>query len=397
MAKTLDDIRVLDFGRAVAGPFCTMLLKDLGAEVIKVEIPDGGDAPRNTPPLTQGLEGGLFINLNRGKKGITLNLASERGLQITKDLAKQVDVVVENFSPGVMDRLGLGCEELSKLNSGLIYASLSGYGHTGPRHSGLAYNIIVQAMGGLISVNGFPGDPPLRIPVAIGDYLAGFYTALAIVSALHHRSKTGEGQEIDISMQDAVWAITAMEHAPTYFLNNEIPQRTGNAFIGNAPDLIQPAKDGYVVIASHTVGQWESLLRAMGREDLIGVPKYSTQVERVKRRDEVNALVQEYTKTKRVDEIVDELTRVRVPSSPIPSFDQVANDPQLLSRDMIIEVEQAISGKVKVPGSVFKMSKTPGDVKFPAPFLGEHNYEVYYKMLGYSEQEVRKLADEGVI
>lgn len=397
MAKALDDFKVLDFTRQFAGPFCTMLLKDLGAEVIKVEIPEGGDACRGLPPLTRGLESALFINLNRGKKSITLNLKADRGCYIARELVRKVDVVVENYTPGVMDRLGLGYEELRKLNPGLIYAASCGFGRTGPRSSEPAFDPIAQARGGMISITGFPGDPPLRISLALGDYLAGFYLAVAILAALHHRSKTGEGQIIDISMQDCVWTLTAMEHAPAYFLNNEVPERLGSGFVGNAPDNICPTKDGHVVIATGTLAQWESLLRVIGREDLIGDERYSTSAARVNHRDEVNALVQERTMTMTAEEILNKLRNAEVPCSPLPTFDQVANDPQLLSREMIVEVDQPISGKVKVPGSAFKMSKTPGDVTLPAPFLGEHNYEIYSDMLGYSELEIRKLADDGII
>ena len=397
MAKALDDIKVLDFTRFMAGPACSMVLAEFGAEVIKVEIPGGGDGMRGTPPFTKGLESGFFIGVNRGKKSVTLNLVSEKGCQIAKDLAKKVDVVVENFSPGVMDRLGLGYEELSKINPKLIYASVSGFGHTGPRNSEPVYDVIAQAMGGLISVTGFPDGPPTTVGPSIADSMGGFYAAMAILAALHYRKKTGEGQRIDISMQDCVWSVTAMQYAPGYFLNNEVPKRLGTGIPGSVPYGIYPAKDDHIIIAVVTIGQWESLLRVMGREDLIGVPKYSTQGERTNHRDEIDAMVSEWTKTKSVKEILNALTNVSVPCSLLPTFDEVANDPQLLSREMIVEVEQPISGKVKVPGSVFKMSKTPGDVKLPAPFLGEHNYEIYCEMLGYSEREVRKLADEGVI
>ncbi|MFC1916725.1 CaiB/BaiF CoA transferase family protein [Chloroflexota bacterium] len=397
MAKALDDIRVLDFTRFVAGPTCSIVLTDLGAEVIKVEIPEGGDASRGIPPFTKGLESGFFINLNRGKKSITLNLTTERGRRIAVELAEKVDVLVENFSPGVMDRLGLGYEELARFNPGLIYASSSGFGHTGPRSSGLAFDIVAQSTGGLMSVTGFPDGPPTKVGPAVSDSLGGFHTAMAIMAALHYRSRTGEGQRIDISMQDCVWSVTAIEYAPFYFLDNEVPKRFGNSAIEAVPYGTYPAKDDYIIIACVTIGQWEGLLRAIGKEDLIGVPKYSTQAERVNYRDEVDLMVSEWTKTKTVEEIMNALTNVGVPCSLVATFDQVANDPQLLSREMIVEVEQPISGKVKVPGSVFKMSKTPGEVKLPAPFLGEHNYEIYSDVLGYNEQEIRKLADDGII
>ncbi|MFC1916666.1 CaiB/BaiF CoA transferase family protein [Chloroflexota bacterium] len=397
MAKALEDVKVLDFTQVFAGPFGTMMLKDLGADVIKVERPDGGDSVRNMPPFTAGHESGQFININRGKKSITLNIASEKGLQIAKELVKKVDVVVENFRFGVMDRQGLGYEELSKVNPRIIYASSSGFGHTGPFRDRPSLDVIAQSMGGMISINGFPGDPPVKVGVAVGDFLSTFYGTIAILAALHYRTITGEGQEIDISMQDAVWALTTIEHGPTYFLNNEIPPRRGNGYVGASPDLIHETKDGCVIIAGGNNAQFEKLLRIIGREDLIGDERYSTSAGRVNHRAELNDLVREYTRTVTEEEILDKCIKAGVACSPVLSFDQVANNPQLLSREMVVEIEQPISGKVKVAGSVFKMSKTPGDAKLPAPFLGEHNREIYCEMLGYSEQEVRQLADEGVI
>jgi len=196
-----------------------MLLQDLGAEIIKVEIPESGDAARSVPPITEGGEGYIFINLNRGKKSITLNLGTEKGREIARELVLKADIITENFSAGVMDRLGLGYEELSKINPSLIYASLSGFGHTGPYCSRVAFDIVAQAMGGLMSVTGFPDNPPTKVGPAMADFLGGLYTALSILAALRHKEKTGEGQTIDISLQDCIWAITAIEHAPPYFLS----------------------------------------------------------------------------------------------------------------------------------------------------------------------------------
>ncbi len=397
MAKALGNIKVLDFTRHFAGPFCTMLLKDLGADIIKVEMPEVGDGCRSLLPLTQGLESYIFVNLNRGKKSITLNLKSEQGCQIARNLAGRVDVVVENFTPGVMDRLGLGYEELSKLNPGLIYAASCGFGHTGPRSAEPAFDPIIQAAGGLVSINGRANEPPLRVSLSVADYLAGFYLSVAILAALNYRSVTGEGQIIDISMQDCVWSLVATEYAPSYFLTHENPKQLGNDFIGSAPVGIFPAKDAYVVLNPSTVEQWESFLRIIGREDLIGFQKWYTSGGRAQEREKVNALVEERTRTMNAKELLSKLKKARVPCSDLPTFEKVANDPQLLNRDMIIEVEQALSGKLKVPGSVFKLSKTPGDAKFPAPFLGEHNYEVYSSLLGYGDQEITKLAEEGII
>ena len=395
MAKALEHIKVLDFTRALAGPFCTFKLAQLGAEVIKVEIPGEGDASRTNEPQTEGGESYMFVSVNRGKKSITLNLAAEKGREICKQLVKRVDVLVENFSPGVMDRLGLGYEELSRVNPGLIYASSSGFGHTGPYSPRPAYDTIAQAMGGLMSQNGFPDGPPTMVGVAVSDMLAGLYNTISILAALQYRSITGEGQYIDISMQDCTWDIAGAGAAATYYGTGEIPQRKGNRYFGAFG--VYPARDGDVVINVVTVGQWENLLRVMGREDLLGVAKYADRTERRENTEEIDALVEEWTRERTTNEIVRMLSDAHLPASPVPTFDLVANDPQLLSRNMVAEVDQVISGKLKVTGSPFKLSKTPGDPTLPAPFLGQHNHEIYCDVLGYSEQEIRQLADDGII
>ncbi len=395
MAKALEHIKVLDFTRALAGPFCTFKLTQLGAEVIKVEIPGEGDASRTNEPQTEGGESYMFISVNRGKKSITLNLSAERGREICKQLVKRVDVLVENFSPGVMDRLGLGYEELSRVNPGLIYASSSGFGHTGPYSPRPAYDTIAQAMGGLMSQNGFPDGPPTMVGVAVSDMLAGLYNTISILAALQYRSRTGEGQYIDISMQDCTWDIAGAGAAAIYYGTGEIPQRKGNRYFGAFG--VYPARDGDVVINVVTVGQWENLLRVMGRGDLLGVAKYADRTERRENTEEIDALVEEWTRERTTKEIVKMLSDAHLPASPVPTFDQVANDPQLLSRNMVAEVDQVISGKVKVTGSPFKLSKTPGDPTLPAPFLGQHNHEIYCDVLGYNEQEIRQLADDGII
>jgi CoA:oxalate CoA-transferase len=391
----LDGIKVLDFTQVYAGPFCTLLLKDLGAEIIKVERVEG-DAVRSDAPLTEGLESGTFIILNRGKKGITANLKTEKGRDICRELAKKVDVVTENFSSGTMDRLGLGSDDLRILNPGLIYASITAYGHNGPRRDDPGYDPVIQAMGGMTSVTGMP-DTPTKCGVAIADFGAGLFAAMSITAAIIHRMKTGEGQVIDISLQDCMWLLTSIEFSPHYFISGKVPPRLGNGHPAMTPGNLYPAKDGSVRIDTGVLSQVERLYQVMGREDLIGTPLASNQKERIKYRDEIDALVTAWTRTKSAEEIVTILKSVEVPCVRVPTFDEVCNDPQLKSREMIINVEQTVSGKIKVPGSVFKLSRTPGDVSSPAPYLGEHNSEVYSDMLGYSEQEIADLANNGII
>jgi CoA:oxalate CoA-transferase len=392
----LNGIKVLDLTQVYSGPFCTLMLKDLGAEIIKVERPESGDFIRHDNPHTEAMEGGPFIILNRGKKSITLDLKTDKGRQILQELAKKVDVLVENFSPGTMDKLGLGQEKLRALNPNLIYASLSAYGQTGPRRDYPGFDPIAQAMGGMTSVTGFP-DQPVRCGVSIGDFGSGLFTALAVVSALFHRLKTGQAQAIDISMQDCIWLLTSIEFAPHYFLNGQVLPRIGNGHAAMIPSNLYPTRDGHVIISAGVLAQVRKLYSAMGREDLFDTPLAANQNERYQHRAEIDALISEWTKTKTTQEIVDQLRQGDVPCSKLPSFAEVCNDPQLASRNMVIEVEQTLSGKVKTPGSLFKFSETPGNIGFPAPILGEDNYEILSEMLGYSDQEISQLSNEGVI
>jgi crotonobetainyl-CoA:carnitine CoA-transferase CaiB-like acyl-CoA transferase len=397
MASVFEGIKVLDLTSIYSGPFCTLLLKDLGAEIIKLERREAGDLIRNDIPHTEGNEGGPFIILNRGKKSITVDLKTEKGRNICKELVKKVDVLVENFSPGTMDKLGLGSREMCKLNPKLIYASISAYGQTGPRRDYPGFDPVAQAMGGMTCVTGFP-DNPIRCGVSIADFASGLFTTLAIVSALYHRLQTGEGQTIDISMQDCIWQLTSIEYAPYYFLNHVLPPRLGNGHAGMIPCNLYPTKDGdRVFVNAGVLSQVHRLYTAMGRKELIDTPLGANQNVRFQHRQEIDDAITAWTKTKTTQEIQDILKKADVPCTKLPTFDEVCNDPQLLNRDMIIEVDQPISGKVKVPGSLLKMSKTPGKIDNHAPFLGENNLEILSEMLGYTTEEIARLSDEGII
>jgi len=397
MGKALEGIRILDFTRMYGGPLGTMILAELGAEVIKVEVPGGGDAIRTTAPLTEGQESYRFVVLNRGKQGVTLNLNSEEGQRICKELVKKCDVLVENFTPGVMESYGLGYEQLKSHNPRLIYASISGFGCTGPYHSQVAFDTIIQAMGGIISVTGFPDSPPTKVGPAIADFMGGIFSNIAILAALQHRNRTNEGQFIDLSMQDCIWFLTAIQFLPLYILTGQEPQRLGNRQIEVTPFNIYKAKDGYIVIGVVTIDQWHRLLEVIGREDLKDVPEYASQATRIKYVEEIEAIVEKWTRRRTVDEMIKLLRAADLACSPVPTFGQVAKDPQLASRNMQVDVEQLISGKLRVPGSVFKMSQTPGDPTEPAPFLGQHNVEVYSKLLGYDQATIDRLQREGII
>ena len=397
MNQALEGIKVLDLSRFVAGPTCTMMMAELGAEIIKVEIPNGGDAMRYLWPLTEGGESYVGVILNRGKKSVSLNLRSDVGKEILKKLVKEVDILVENFATGVMERLGLGYEDLRKINPSLIYASITGFGHTGPDAKRVAYDMLAQARGGIMSVTGYKDGPPIKAAPAIADYLGGVHAVITILAALRYRDATGKGQSIDLSLQEGIWLLTAIEHCGYYFLYGKAYERRGNEALANAPSGCYPTKDGWVVMNVPTDEEWARLSRAMHQEELITDPKYCTISLRVKNRDEVNDIVSKWTRELTMEEAEKELMAAKVACSKVPTFDQIPNDPQLLSRNMIVEVEQKRSGKMKVPGSVFKMSETPGNAEVAAPFVGENNSEIYGGLLGYTEKELKEMKDKGII
>ncbi len=396
MTSVLDGVKVLDFTQVYSGPFCTMLLKNFGADIIKVERPGSGDLTRSDFPHTEGLEGGAYIILNRGKKSVTIDLKSPKGQGIIKELVKKVDVLVENFSPGTMDKLGLGSKELCALNPTLIYASISAYGQTGPYRDYPGFDPVAQAMGGMTAVTGFP-EQPVRTGVSTADFSSGHFAATAILSAIIHKLRTGEGQVIDISMQECIWQLTSIEFSPYCFLADMEPPRFGNGHSAMVPCNVYKTKDGNLFIAAGVLAQLQRLYKVMGREDLINSPLGANQNIRVKHRDEINDIISAWTIDLTTEEIMQKLRDADVPCSRVPKFSEVCNDPQLKARNAIIEVEQVISGKVKVPGSIFKMSRTPGKIDYPAPFLGENTRDVLTDMLGYNDGQLDGLAAEGII
>ncbi len=397
MAKgALEGVRVLDFTQYLSGPHGTSVLSELGAEIIKIEKPGDGEPERQAMPKTSKGESYQFFSYNRGKKSVTLNLKDPKGVEIAKKLAAKVDILVENFAPGGMDRLGLSYEEVRKINPRIIYASISGFGQTGRRRNDVSYDVVAQAMGGLMSVTGQPDGEPLKAGISLGDYMGGYNGVIAILAALYYRTVTGEGQSIDISMQDGIWAMVFPDRAD-YFDTLEVPKRFGNKLSSSAPFGAYHSKNGYVVICTITDPQWQKVLQAMGREDLSGEERFATRENRTKNMKEVDGVVQAWCQEKTVEDIFAILKKFGVPCSPLPTFDQVASDPHLLEREMIVEVEQPVSGKVKLSGSVYKMSKTPGDRRKRVPDAGEHNEEIYRGLLGIGEEEMKKLKEGSVI
>ena len=397
MYGALDGIRVVDFSRMYAGPFCSMILREFGAEVIKVEFRESGDACRTLPPLTEAGEGYTFTILNRGKKSITLELKSEEGQKIARDLIAKSDILLENFKPGVADRVGIGWEQVKKTNPRLIYASLSGFGQTGPNSARAAFDTIAQAMGGLMSVTGFPDAAPTKSGPAVADLGGGAFTVIAILAALQHRNSSGKGQRLDISLQDCIWLMTAVETLAQYVLYGESGKRMGNMHPGIVPWNSYRVKDGYSCICIVTVGHWQKLAEIMGRQDLIQDPESLSLSARLPRRAEIDGIVAEWIKNKTMKELQEIMDEAELPCAPVMDTAQLVNDPHIKSREMVVDVEQMISGTLKMPGTVFKLSETPGDPSNPAPFLGEHNSEIYTGLLGLSEEKVEELAERQII
>ncbi len=394
--KPLHNIKVLDLTRVLAGPFCTMILSDLGAEVIKVEIPETGDDSRAFGPFLneQSL---YFVSINRGKKSISLNLKSEKGKQIIRDLITKVDVVVENFRPGTMEKLGLGYDKLKEINPKIIYAAASGFGHSGPYSLKPAYDILAQAMGGVMSVTGWPETPPTRVGISLGDLTASLYTAIGINAALYHREKTGEGQKIDVAMLDC--QIAMLENAlARYQVDKVSPKPIGNRHPGITPFQAFKAKDKYFVLGIGNDSLWVRLCKAINHEELLTIERFKTNKLRNENYSEVVEILGKLFETKRADEWLKIIGDAQIPCAPINEIEDVMSDEQVKSRNMIIDVEDKKIGNVKIAGNPIKMTSIPEEIhKSPAPEIGEHNFEILQKYLNYTPEFIENLKKEGVI
>lgn len=401
--KALEGIRVIDLTRIYAGPYCSMLFADMGAEVIKIE-PPGGEIIRDNPPLVKEGENGphdrsrsgYFLTLNRNKYGITLNLKHPKAVSIFKDLVKIGDVVLENYAPGVMKRLGIDYPVLKEVNPRIIMASISGFGQWGPYSERIAFDHISQAMSGMMSITGHPDSPPTRVGTSLGDVNASVHAAFAIMTALWHREKTGVGQYIDISMQEAM--VSILEGAiARWTIGRELQTPIGTHNPHDAPMAAYKCKDGYIIIATVGDEHWHRFCKAIDKPEWAKDPGYQTKRQRWEKKyvlaDEIEKITANYT-VKEVGEMMD---RERVANSPIHNIEQVVDDPHLNARGYFVEVEHPIIGKAKLPGIPFKLSETPGDVKRPSPLVGEHNELILGKYLGMSKEEVGRIKEEGVI
>ena len=387
MASALDDITILDLSRVIAGPFGTSLLGDMGARIIKVELPGRGDDGRYGFPTVEGVPVAVK-SLNRKKRGISLDVRKPAGADVRRGLGEHVDVVVENFSAGTMDRWGLGYAELARIQPGLIYAALSGFGQTGPYAERTSYDIIAQAMGGLMGITGFADGPPIRGGGSLGDFIGGSFLAVALLGAIHHRARTGEGQMVDVSNMDAIFAM--LDNWPTvYATTGRQPPRLGNQHAFVTPYDCFAARDGHLVIGIGNSRLFRELMAAIGHEGLGRDPRFKSPQARLERHAEVNRIVAEWVAERTVAEVLEVLgpSGANVPCAPVMTVEALVEDPHIAAREMLVDLPDPVLGKIPVTGVPFKMSRSPGKVRRLGPDLGEHNDEVYRGMLGLSERE----------
>lgn len=395
MELPLADIKILDLTRVLAGPYCTMVLADLGAEVIKVEKPNTGDDSRAFGPYINE-ESAYFMSLNRSKKSITVNLKSKEGINIIKELCKKVDVVVENFKPGTMDKLGIGYTELKKVNPNIIYASSSGFGHSGPYSERPAYDGVVQAMGGIMSITGPKGGEPTRVGPSVGDIFAGVFSAIGILSALNKRQVDGVGSNVDVAMLDCQVAV--LENALSrYFASGISPEPEGNRHSSIVPFEPFETKDGKIMIAVGNDKIWAKFCKVINKEDLINSPKYKTNFLRSENYKELRPIISDVIIKKTTDVWKEKLIEAGIPSGPINNIKMVVEDEQINARNMIQEIEHPTVGKVKMAGIPIKIKGCSDDIRFTSPLLGQHNEEVFKEYLNYSEEHIKKLKEEKII
>ncbi len=407
--KHLQGIRVVDLTSWLSGPFLSMQLAAMGAEIIKIERPEIGDPTRFGVPFAgpSGVrsEGRtaedlslIFLKRNRGKKSITLNLKNRQGLEIFRRLVAIADIVLENFAPGTMENFGIDYLALKAINPRIIYCSIAGYGQSGPYHDRPAYDLTIQATSGIMAITGYPDDLPLRCGAWIGDLIPALYGLSAILAALIAREKTGHGERIDISMQDCCFSLI-MDEALDIMVAKGIPTRQGNKNPRAIPWSTFPTKDGHIALCVFTNDQWKIFLHAIQREDCLNDPRFQNIGDRLKNAEEVELLVTEWSKKLTTEEALKILREKKVPCDPVLEIKEVLEDPQLKSRGMIQELDHPISGPtgVKAAGFPIQFYERRADYPAPAPLLGQHNEEIYMGLLGISQEELARLKKEGII
>jgi crotonobetainyl-CoA:carnitine CoA-transferase CaiB-like acyl-CoA transferase len=393
MKQALEGTRVLDLTQVMAGPFCTMLMGDLGADVVKIE-PPGGDSTRAMAG-GRGSESPGFWAVNRNKRGIVVDLKDPRGAEVLRALAARADVVVENYRPGTMDDLGLGYEALSRVNRALIYASISGFGATGPYASRGGFDLVAQGMSGLMSITGEPGDPPVKCGIPITDLGAALLALQAVLAAYIHRLRTGEGQRIDTSLLEAGIALSVWESAQ-YFSGGGVPEPMGSAHRMFAPYQAIRCADGYITVGAANPRTWERLARALGRPELLDRTEYATATDRVRNRVRLAEEIEAVTKGQPRSHWLSRLEEAGVPCGPILDYEEVFADPHVRAREMVQEMDHPAAGRIRVVGPAVKLSETPASLRRPSPRLGEHTAEVLGE-IGYTAAQIDALAASGVV
>lgn len=401
MEGALDDITVLDLGQVIGMPFCTMLLADMGARVIKVESRALGaermalGIKRERNGKTERVHAAQYRD--RNKLSITLDLKQPAGAALFKELVKHADVLAENFSVGAMARLGLGYHDVQRINPRIVYASITAFGQDGPYAQQRGYDMLAQAISGYMSINGFPDGPPTRSGQSISDYYAGMLCAFSIVSALRHRDRTGKGQHIDIALLDSM--IVALDNlGERYTVGGEVLTRAGNVSFGGSSSGVYPTTDGHVAIAAGTSDQvWRRFCKVIGRPELTSDPEFATVPARRERRDRVAAIIQEWSGARSKSEVVQALGEAGVPAAAVNNVAEMVADPQVQAREMFVELDHPAYGPVKITGTPLKLSETPGKVESLAPVAGEHNEAIFVGLLGHSKDELSRWQAEGVI
>lgn len=398
--QALDGVRVLDIGHYIAGPYCAKLFADFGAAVIKLEKPDGGDNARRVGPFPQDKpdieKSGLFFYLNNNKKGITLNLKSDTGVKLFKELVKETDILIENFSPRVMPGLGLDYDSLKAVNPGLVMVSITNFGQSGPYRDYKGTDITLQALGGWLRRRGDPNREPLRVAGSLSPtgYIGGAFAAAGAIMAVTHKIRTGIGQHLDIPIMETVHHMIPFPVAMTTF--PRMPS-VGGPSRGQRIPGIEECKDGIIGINMLTGAQWQNLCILMNMADWADDPDYSIATARSLRRQEVRERMHLWLMERTKEEVFIEGQELRVPTAMVYSTEEILKSPQYLAREYFVEVEHQALGNVTQPGAPFKMTETPWQIKSPAPLLGQHNEEIYGKMLGYSEEDLIRLRRDGII
>jgi len=407
MAGPLSHIRVLDLSRVLAAPWTGQILADLGAEVIKVERPKTGDDSRAfAPPWIKDANGkdttesAYFTCANRGKKSITLNIANPEGQGIVRELAKQCDVLLENYKYGDLARYGLSWDDLKKINPRLVYCSVTGFGHTGPMRERPGYDFMIQGMGGLMSITGerddLPGGGPQRAGIPISDLITGMYAAVAVCAALAHRAETGIGQHLDLALLDSTVAVLANQGA-NYLATGKPPARIGNAHPNIVPYQAFKTKDGDMIVACGNDGQFRKLCEVAGRAQLADDPRFATNGKRVENRETLVPMIAAIVATRTTRDWIDALDAVGVPVGPINDLEQVFREPQAVARGLRVELDHPLAGKVSLVRSPMRFSETPVEHKAPPPTLGEHTDEILRRMLKLGDAQIAKLRTDGVV